>query len=60
MAYSKSVEKGNVFVLTEKGYNKTPDEVKPEREIGKPLKGYEERVPASWIQKGYVVERRKV
>lgn len=46
--------KGKVFVLTEKGFENTPDTVKAYREIGKPLKGYEESVPQEWIKKGYV------
>lgn len=48
--------KGNHFVLTEKGYEKTPDHVKPEREVGKPVAGFERKVPSSWVEKGYVVE----
>lgn len=48
--------KGNHFILTEKGYEKTPDRVKPEREIGKPVAGFECKVPSSWIEKGYVAE----
>lgn len=42
--------------LQKKGYDKTPDYVKHERKIGIPIKGYELSIPASWIQKGYVVE----
>lgn len=44
------------FVLTETGYNKTPDIIKHERQIGNPLKGFETKVPISWIEKGYVIE----
>lgn len=47
-------EKGIVFVLTEEGYNATPERVKVEREVGKPIKGFEEKVPNSWLEKGYV------
>ncbi|MBD5395625.1 MAG: hypothetical protein HDR71_15500 [Lachnospiraceae bacterium] len=56
MAYNKMAEDGNIFVLTEKGYEMTPDSVKHERKIGNPLKGYEQVVPASWFEKGYVEE----
>lgn len=56
MAYNKSAEKGNMFVLTEKGYKKTPDKVKPERKIGSPVKGFQYRVPTAWVSKGYVEE----
>lgn len=28
--------------------------VKHEREIGKPIKNFETRVPKSWMEKGYV------
>lgn len=60
MPYKKSAEKGNHFILTEKGYKKTPDRVKQERMIGKPLKGFEYDVPTSWIDKGYVQETSAV
>ena len=54
--YTQEAEKGKKFVLTEKGYLNTPDCIKHEREIGKPVKGFEERVTVSWIKKGYVEE----
>lgn len=47
---------GKRFVLTEYGYNQTPEDIKRERNIGEPVKGYEESVPVSWIKKGYVEE----
>mgnify|MGYP006067546991 CR=1 FL=1 len=47
---------GKRFVLTEYGYNQTPEDIKRERKIGEPVKGYEESVPVSWIKKGYVEE----
>lgn len=53
----KYAENGKQFVLTEYGYNKTPDSVKHEREIGKPVKGFETSVPATWVEKGYVIEK---
>lgn len=56
--YRKSAADGNHFVLTKKGYEQTPDKVKPEREIGCPLKGFEYDAPTSWVEKGYVVETR--
>lgn len=54
--YYTSVKNGNYFVLTKYGYEKTPDNIKSERKINKPLKGFEDRVPTSWIKKGYVTE----
>ena len=50
-------ENGKNFVLTEYGYQKTPDHVKPERAVGEPVKGFENRVPVSWLENGYVVEK---
>lgn len=47
-------EPGFVFVCTQKGYDKTPDHVKHERAPGKPIKGFEDHVPVSWVEKGYV------
>ena len=56
MAYKKNAGEGKIFVVTNKGYEKTPDKVKPERAIGKPVKGFERSVPVSWLNKGYVEE----
>lgn len=47
---------GKRFVLTEYGYNQTPEDIKRERKIGEPVKEYEQSVPVSWIEKGYVEE----
>lgn len=58
MSYKKTAEKGKRFVLTKKGYEKTPDRIKTEREIGKPIKGYENSVPVSWVENGYVTEQK--
>ena len=52
----KNAQSGRQFLLTEYGYQETPDHVKHEREVGKPVKGFETRVPVSWIEKGYVKE----
>lgn len=52
----KSSARGKQFVVTDEGYKHTPEAVKPEREIGKPIRGYERSVPQSWIDKGYVEE----
>ncbi len=52
----KYAETGKQFLLTKYGYQKTPDYVKHEREVGKPVKGFETSVPASWVEKEYVVE----
>lgn len=59
MAHNTSAEKGNIFVLTEKGFNQTPDSVKHERKTGNPIKGYEYKVPTSWILKGYVEQMQE-
>lgn len=56
----KSAQEGNIFVLTQKGYEATPDRVKKEREVGQPLKGYAQDVPASWINEGYVEEKAEL
>ncbi len=55
-SYENAAE-GKHFVVTELGYEKTPDKVKPERKIGEPIRGFEYRVPVSWIEKGYVEEK---
>ena len=55
MYYQEAV-KGNIFVLTAYGLKCTPEKVKGERAEGKPVKGYEHRVPVSWIEKAYVRE----
>ncbi len=54
--YKKTAAKGKRFVLTKKGFDKTPAEVKGERKVGEPVKGFETSVPVSWIEKGYVEE----
>lgn len=46
-----------IFVCTERGYERTPDAVKHERAVGKPIPFFSKKVPASWIEKGYVEER---
>ena len=52
----KAAKNGRQFLLTEYGYQETTDHVKHEREVGKPVKGFETRIPASWVEKGYVKE----
>lgn len=48
---------GKQFVTTQKGYDKTPDAVKQEREVGKPVSKYfSKRVPCSWVDNGWVEE----
>ena len=56
--YNYIADEGCVFVCTEFGYEHTPDAVKPERAVGKPIPLFHRQVPASWIEKGYVEERR--
>lgn len=53
-----AADEGCVFVLTEYGYERTPEAVKRERAVGKPVPLFSEKVPASWIKKGYVEERK--
>lgn len=55
MSY-QNAGKGKKFILTGKGYRKTPDEIKAERKEGEPIKGFEKKVPSTWVEKGYVVE----
>lgn len=54
-------DKGNIFVLTEEGYEHCKrfckEQVLKEREIGKPVGQYTDNVPASWIKKGWVRQR---
>lgn len=56
--YQKAIaDSGKQFVLTDLGYEVTPDHVKPEREVGKPVnKLFVDSVPISWVDKGYVEE----
>lgn len=49
-------KEGNIFVVTEKGYECTPDDIKDERAVGKPVKCFEYQVPQGWVDKGYVEE----
>lgn len=51
---NKYLDDGRKFVLTNKGYERTPDNVKHERKVGEPIKGFETKVPFSWLRKGYV------
>lgn len=53
--YFEIAEHGKQFVLTECGYKRTPDTIKHERKVGKPVKGFENRVPSSWVKNGWVV-----
>lgn len=55
--YKKKAQKGKHFILTEKGYCRTPDHIKHERKVGYPIKGFETSVPVTWIEKGYVIEK---
>ena len=48
---------GCIFVLTQTGYDATPDHIKHERKIGKPVSNiFRTHVPSSWVKKGYVAE----
>lgn len=56
VAMYQEAEEGNMFVLTPYGMECTPDKIKAERKVDAPVKGYENRVPVSWVEKGYVRE----
>lgn len=60
MAYFKTAQKGYQWVLTARGYDMTPEYVKRERAIGTPIAQWsiykDNKVPVSWIAKGYVKE----
>lgn len=49
---------GCIFVVTPAGYERTLDHIKPERAVGKPIQNFETCVPISWVEKGWVEERR--
>lgn len=51
---NKYLDDGRKYVLTKKGYEHTPEKIRNEREIGEPIKGFETKVPYSWLKKGYV------
>ena len=53
-----AADDGCIFVCTEAGYNRTPDAAKHERTVGKPVPLFDSKVPASWVEKGWVVERK--
>lgn len=57
--YMQEAQHGKHFTLTEKGYKNTPDHIKHERKIGEPVIGFENSVPVSWIEKGYVKQTQK-
>ena len=48
--------KGYQWVLTEKGFATTPKDVRRERKVGSPVKGFERCVPGSWVINGWVRE----
>lgn len=55
-------QKGKIFVLTSKGYEHCKrfckETVLRERKIGKPVGEYADSVPHSWIEHGWVEERK--
>ena len=55
--YMQEADRGKQFLLTKNGYSHTPDNVKHERKIGEPIRGFETSVPVSWIKKGYVEQK---
>ena len=54
MSMNKYLDDGRKFVLKNKGYEHTQNNVKHERKVGEPIKGFETKVPSSWLRKGYV------
>lgn len=49
-----TADKDHIFLLTDEGYEHTPVGIRAERAVGEPIRGYEDRVPKSWEEKGYV------
>lgn len=52
----KYLEDGRKYILTQKGYDESPEHVRHERKVGEPVTGFETHVPESWVSKGYVME----
>jgi hypothetical protein len=38
-------DEGEIFVVTQLGFDRMPEHMKKENKIGKPMKGYEKSVP---------------
>lgn len=53
-------DNNKVFVCTELGFERTLEHIKHERAVNKPIPFFEQSVPISWVEKGYVVETDKV
>ena len=50
-----SCDEGEEFVLTEYGFEISRErELNDGREVGKPIKGFEQAVPEKWYVRGYV------
>ena len=49
-------DEGKHFVLTKYGYENSPSHVKHERKVNEPVKGFEFKVPYSWVSRGLVKE----
>lgn len=62
--YTTVAKKGNIFVLTESGYEHClrfcKSEVIRERKIGQSVGEYTDYVPNSWLKKGWVKEISKI
>jgi hypothetical protein len=62
-SHYKVAEKNNIFVLTEKGYERCKkfckEEVFKERRVGKPVGMYVDYAPNRWIDQGWVKEVEK-
>lgn len=54
--YKMIADEGKHFILTELGYEVTPERVRCERKVGEPVRLFEFEVPRPWVEKGYVVE----
>ena len=57
MGSAKAIaDPGKRVVLTEHGYKQTQEGVKRERKFGEAVRGHEQTVPLSWVERGYVEE----
>lgn len=52
-------DKDHIFLLTDDGYEHTPGYDREERAVGEPMRGFVDRVPKEWLEKGYVALSEK-
>ena len=46
-------DEGEIFVVTQLGFDSMPEHMKKENKVGKPMKGYEKSVPEKLYVRGY-------